>query len=189
MLSQCRPLRGRRARRGPSLSTRFYSRPQSSSRISRDWSRRAPASRGRSVRAWRPSSRRSPDHSITKSAGVLPSCCISKASSSGTKTPGRTAAIAVEGGFQRSLDWARRQGAPSWELRAATSLARLWQTQGRARDARAVLTPVYRRFTEGFGTSDLASAKTLLQALPQHGVGATARSMTFCNSRMLPARS
>src|SRR5262249_44704816 len=69
-----------------------------------------------------------------------------------------TAGIAAEDDFQRSLDCARRHGALSWELRGATSLARLWQAQGRARDAREVLTPVYRRFTEGLRTADLVTA-------------------------------
>ena len=61
----------------------------------------------------------------------------------------------------RSLDWARRQGALSWELRAATSLARLWHEQGRTADARALLMPVYDRFTEGFDTADLKAARAL----------------------------
>ena len=76
-----------------------------------------------------------------------------------------TAGGAAEDCFQRSLDYARRHGALSWELRGATSLAQLWQAHGRARDARQVLTPVYRRFTEGFRTRDLVSAKALLQSL------------------------
>jgi predicted ATPase len=50
----------------------------------------------------------------------------------------------------------------SWELRAATSLARALQSQNRPADALAVLRPVYERFTEGFDTSDLILAKQLL---------------------------
>jgi len=76
-----------------------------------------------------------------------------------------TAGIAAGDCFHRSLDCARQQGALSWELRAATSLARLRQAQGRARDAREVLTPVYRRFTEGVRTPDLVTANALLQSL------------------------
>ena len=57
---------------------------------------------------------------------------------------------------------ARRQGALSWELRAATSLARLWRGQQRVDQARKLLAPVYRRFTEGFATADLIAAKALL---------------------------
>jgi predicted ATPase len=76
------------------------------------------------------------------------------------------AAAAAEDHFRQALDWARRQGALSWELRAATSLARLWRDQGRSADATAVLQPVYDRFTEGFATADLKAAKALLDALP-----------------------
>jgi predicted ATPase len=53
----------------------------------------------------------------------------------------------------------------SWELRAATSLARLLHHQGRPTDAVACLQPVYDRFTEGFGTADLIAAKQLLDVL------------------------
>ncbi|HEY2538183.1 MAG TPA: winged helix-turn-helix domain-containing protein [Stellaceae bacterium] len=65
----------------------------------------------------------------------------------------------------RALDWARGQGALSWELRAAMSLARLLHDQGRPADALALLQPVYDRFTEGFDTADLKTAKTLLDAV------------------------
>ena len=64
--------------------------------------------------------------------------------------------------FHRALDVARDQGALSWELRAATSLARLWREQQRVSQARKLLTPIYRRFTEGFETADLMAAKGLL---------------------------
>jgi predicted ATPase/DNA-binding winged helix-turn-helix (wHTH) protein len=67
--------------------------------------------------------------------------------------------------FRQALDWARRQGALSWDLRAATSLARLLRDQGRAADALAILQPVYDQFTEGFDTADLKAAKALLGAL------------------------
>ena len=53
----------------------------------------------------------------------------------------------------------------SWELRAATSLARLWRDQIRTKAAREILAPVYDRFSEGFETSDLKSAKLLLDGL------------------------
>jgi predicted ATPase/DNA-binding winged helix-turn-helix (wHTH) protein len=72
---------------------------------------------------------------------------------------------AAEDHFRQALDWARRQGALSWELRAATSLARLWRGQGRSGEALALLQPVYDRFTEGFDTADLKEAKLLLDAL------------------------
>src|SRR5262249_18328110 len=63
-------------------------------------------------------------------------------------------------------DWARRQEVLSWELRAAMSLARLWRSQGRLGDARDQLASVYGRFTEGFETADLRTAKQLLDELP-----------------------
>ena len=67
--------------------------------------------------------------------------------------------------FQRAITVAHSQGAKSLELRAATSLARLWQNEGRSQDARELLAPIYRWFTEGFDTSDLMEAKTLLDQL------------------------
>jgi predicted ATPase/DNA-binding winged helix-turn-helix (wHTH) protein len=66
---------------------------------------------------------------------------------------------------QRALDVARRQEAKSLELRAATSLARLWQQQGKRTEAYELLAPVYGWFTEGFDTADLQDAKALLDAL------------------------
>jgi predicted ATPase/DNA-binding winged helix-turn-helix (wHTH) protein len=71
----------------------------------------------------------------------------------------------AEDHFSQAIDLGRRQGALSWELRAATSLARLLRDQGRSAAARELLQPVYLRFTEGFGTADLKSAKALLDAL------------------------
>jgi predicted ATPase/DNA-binding winged helix-turn-helix (wHTH) protein len=72
---------------------------------------------------------------------------------------------AAEGHFRQALDWARRQGALSWELRAAASLARLWYEQSRPAEALGLLQPVYDRFTEGFDTADLKAAKALLDTL------------------------
>jgi predicted ATPase len=60
---------------------------------------------------------------------------------------------------------ARQQEAKSWELRAALSLARLWQQQDKRAEARELLAPIYGWFTEGFDTADLQEAKTLLEAL------------------------
>jgi len=65
----------------------------------------------------------------------------------------------------QSLEIARRQEAKTFELRAATSLARLWQRQGKRDAARALLTPLYAWFTEGFATRDLQDAKALLDDL------------------------
>ena len=75
------------------------------------------------------------------------------------------AALAAEDLFRQALDGARRHDALSWELRAATSLASLLQGQGRSTDALALLQPVYDRFTEGFDTADLKSAKAILNSL------------------------
>jgi predicted ATPase len=71
----------------------------------------------------------------------------------------------AEDHLRQALDWAHRQGALSWELRAASSLARLLREKGRSADAMALLQPVYARFTEGFATSDLQVAKGLLEKL------------------------
>ena len=67
--------------------------------------------------------------------------------------------------LQRALDVARRQEAKSLELRAAMSLSRLWQQQGKRHEARELLAPVYGWFTEGFDTADLQEAKALLEEL------------------------
>jgi class 3 adenylate cyclase/predicted ATPase len=74
-------------------------------------------------------------------------------------------AVEAEACFHRSLDIARQQQAKSWELRAATSLARLWQSQGKRQDAYELLASVYGWFTEGFDTADLKDAKALLEEL------------------------
>jgi predicted ATPase len=75
------------------------------------------------------------------------------------------AAAAADDHFRQAVDWARRQGELSWELRAATSLARLLRNQGRLADAIACLQPIYDRFKEGFDTADLIVAKRLLDEL------------------------
>jgi predicted ATPase len=72
----------------------------------------------------------------------------------------------AEASFRKAVAVAREQGAQSWELRAATSLARLLARQGKREEARGLLAPVYGRFTEGFGTADLKEAKSLLADLP-----------------------
>ena len=80
------------------------------------------------------------------------------------RQPGTPQAEA-EAWLQRALDVARRQEAKSLELRAAMSLSRLWQQQGKQAEARELLAPIYGWFTEGFDTADLQEAKTLLEEL------------------------
>ena len=72
---------------------------------------------------------------------------------------------AAEGCFQQALTIARRQEAKSLELRAAMSLGRLWQQQGKGAAARQLLADIYGRFSEGFDTADLQEARELLTAL------------------------
>ena len=67
--------------------------------------------------------------------------------------------------YRHALALARGQAARSWELRAATSLARLWRDQGRSGEACELLAPVYGRFTEGFDTPDLRETEALLDEL------------------------
>ena len=67
--------------------------------------------------------------------------------------------------FEQALAVARAQQAKSWELRAATSMARMWQQRGRRDDAHKLLEPIYNWFTEGFDTADLQDAKSLLDQL------------------------
>ena len=71
----------------------------------------------------------------------------------------------AENNYFASLDWARQQQAKSWELRTSTSLAKLWQSQGKRKEARDLLVPVYNWFTEGFDTKDLKEAKVLCDEL------------------------
>jgi predicted ATPase len=74
-------------------------------------------------------------------------------------------AAEAEACYHQALAVARDQGARLWELRAATSLARLWRDQGKRAEARVLLAPVYGWFTEGFDTADLKDTKALLDEL------------------------
>ena len=74
-------------------------------------------------------------------------------------------AAKIEAYFERALTVARQQQAKSWELRAATSMARLWRNQGKPQQARELLAPAYGWFSEGFDTLDLKEAKALLDEL------------------------
>jgi predicted ATPase len=82
--------------------------------------------------------------------------------------PAGAACDEAERCFQQALAIARAQHARYWELRAATSLARLWQQQGKPHEAYQVLAAVYGWFTEGFATADLQAAQVLLHALSEH---------------------
>ena len=71
----------------------------------------------------------------------------------------------AESCFRQAIEVARRQGAKSWELRAAMSLSRLWQRQDKRVEAHELLAPIYGWFTEGFDALDLQEAKALLEEL------------------------
>jgi tetratricopeptide (TPR) repeat protein/tRNA A-37 threonylcarbamoyl transferase component Bud32 len=81
------------------------------------------------------------------------------------KTATGNAQTEAESCFHQAIKIARQQGTKSWELRAATSLARLWQQQGETAEARQMLAEIYGWFTEGFDTADLKDAKALLDDL------------------------
>jgi predicted ATPase len=76
-----------------------------------------------------------------------------------------TIEVEAEGCFRRAIDTAREQNTKSLELRAAISLAHLWQRRGKTAEARELLSEVYGWFTEGFDTADLKDAKALLEEL------------------------
>jgi predicted ATPase len=73
--------------------------------------------------------------------------------------------VEAEAGLHRAINVARRQQARSWELRATTSLARLWQKQGKEKEARQSLAGIYGWFVEGLDTADLIEARALLEQL------------------------
>ena len=73
--------------------------------------------------------------------------------------------LEAESAYSSALEISREQEAKSLELRAAHSLARLWHGQGKTKQAREMLAPVYDWFTEGFDTNDLKNAKALLDEL------------------------
>jgi tetratricopeptide (TPR) repeat protein len=87
------------------------------------------------------------------------------------KAAGGNAQQEAENCYRQAIEIARQQHAKSWGLRAATSLARLWQRQGKTAAARQMLAESYGWFTEGFGTADLRDAKTLLDDLSAEGLG------------------
>jgi predicted ATPase len=73
--------------------------------------------------------------------------------------------LEAEACFLKAIEIAQSQQAKSWELRAATSLARLWHQQGKREEAHKLLSEVYNWFTEGFDTKDLQDARALLDEL------------------------
>jgi predicted ATPase len=79
---------------------------------------------------------------------------------------------AAEACFRHALERARAQGLRLFELRAATNLARLYQSQGRPAEARRALAPVLAAFTEGFGTRDLLDARAVLDRIPPERIAA-----------------
>ncbi len=85
-------------------------------------------------------------------------------------------AARAESYFTAALAIARRQQAKSWELRSATSYARLMREQGQGREAYDLLAPVYTWFTEGFDTKDLKEAKALLDELAEPASSGTTRT-------------
>ena len=82
-----------------------------------------------------------------------------------SSTKSQAARVEAAACFHQAIEIAQKQQAKSWELRAATGLARLWQQQGKMEEARELLAPVYNWFTEGFDTADLKDAKALLNEL------------------------
>jgi len=83
--------------------------------------------------------------------------------------PSPQAEAEAEACFHKAIDIARQQSAKSLELRAAMSLSRLWQQQGKGAEARQMLAEIYNWFTEGFDTKDLQEAKALLAELTREG--------------------
>lgn len=86
-----------------------------------------------------------------------------------TKGDTRLPGLTPERCFRRALEIARRQQARSLELRAALSLARLWQSHGQGAAPCGLVAPIYDAFTEGFDTADLQEAKLLLSGAPSRG--------------------
>jgi len=85
----------------------------------------------------------------------------------------------AESAIQRSIEVARRQNALSWELRAATSLAQLWHQNGRTDKAEKLLSSVFNRFSEGFETADLMTARTLIDNFRNSLSGDRGRCVEF----------
>ena len=85
-------------------------------------------------------------------------------------TPTPNPQAEAEGYFLKVIEIAQHQQAKSWELRASTSLARLWQQQDKKKEAHKLLADIYGWFTEGFETKDLQEAKALLEELSHRAI-------------------
>jgi predicted ATPase len=81
------------------------------------------------------------------------------------QSPDNSAEAETETCLHQAIGIAQNQSVKSWELRAATSLARLWQSQKKYKEVYSLLAPVYNWFTEGFDTTDLQDAQGLLDEL------------------------
>src|SRR5438309_674225 len=97
--------------------------------------------------------------------GPCPASQVSDIPEAQISTLGRRTETEAEACFRRAIEVARKQEARSWELRATVSLARLWDQQGKRREAHQMLANIYGWFTEGFDTADLKNAKVLLDDL------------------------
>ncbi|MCI0336199.1 MAG: protein kinase [Acidobacteria bacterium] len=102
---------------------------------------------------------------LLRQASSIDSGVVTKAGDWPQVAPEAPICAEAEASFTHALELARQQGAKSWELRAAISLSRLWWQQGRRKEAKQVLAPVYDWFTEGFETADLREARALLAVL------------------------
>ena len=131
--------------------------------ISASWATRTrrQASSRRRMRRWTKGWRSRPG---TTSAHRKPSCTAFKASCT---WPRRTTGLPPRSVSTRRSRRPVGCRARAWELRATTSLARLWQRQGRRNEARDALAAVYGTYTEGFTTPDLVDAKVLLESLAE----------------------
>jgi predicted ATPase len=88
---------------------------------------------------------------------------------------GGSGRMRAEEAFGRALELSRQRGSLAWQLRAALSLARLWAREGRSREARELVRPIYEAFTEGFQTPDLVEARALIDPAAPSGGAPAAR--------------
>src|SRR5262249_19145473 len=106
-----------------------------------------------------------------------------------SRLPERAAQQEAESCFLNAIEIARRQKAKSLELRAATSLGRLWGRQGKTKDARILLADTYHWFTEGLDTADLSEAKSLLEELERRAKAPVGTKQAARTSPSSPRRA